>query len=102
MEKKACSDSLEEESKMESVMRLRNSIEILFKDTYIGLCTRTSHPVKDAARDYEEKRRQMHRLGMSRQDMDYYDSRFKSFPWDIVGLEVPILKAYEEFFSKQI
>jgi len=95
-EKRECFDSTDEAyiSKMRFVRKLRGRIEVLLDNTYLALCTRTSHEATPKIKQYIGKRQQMMRAGMSDEDIGYYDSRFRGMPWEIAGLETPRVDNY--------
>jgi hypothetical protein len=95
-ERGECFDSVDETyiSKMKFIRKLRSRIEVLLDNTYVALCTRTSHDVTPKIKQYAGKRQQMKRAGMSIDDIGYYDGRFRAMPWEIAGLETPKFEDY--------
>lgn len=78
-----------DDSKRIFIRKLRDSVESLLDETSDALSTRKSYIASPCIDRYKDRRQQMERAGMSKDDIEYYDSRFKNLTWELVGLEAP-------------
>ena len=73
------------------VRTLRDSIESLLGEVQVGLCERSDYMAEPEIKKYRKKREEMMQWGLTKEDIDYYDSRFKAMPWHLLGMKEPEL-----------
>lgn len=73
------------------VRTLRDSVESLLGEIQVSLCNGRDYITGPEIKKYKEKRKEMIEWDLAKEDIDYYDSRFRGLPWHLVGMKEPKL-----------